>query len=304
MTDIMAFRVLTDKRRGLLPRAGRAAHDLAVRARALQGLHLDAQDQRLPLAPHHADLRKLDARGSADPHARDAPHQRIRPRRALGLQAGRPARRAGRLAARPDRDRRCQPRCRGTARAHPAGDLPGSHLRLHPQGRAVPAAQGRDARSISPSPSTPISARRRVGAKINGRHMPLRTPAAAMATWSRSSRASMPSRNCRGSASSSPARRAPSIRRAVRAKERDEIAEIGAKLFDEIAERLPAQDRQEGDQAGGRTAGTGGRGRPDVRHRRGQAVRPRSDGSAGPGQHRGPAGTNAAAGTRDLDQGA
>ena len=57
---------------------------------------------------------------------------------------GESARRPGRLAARPDRDRRCQPRCRGTARAYPARDLPGPDLRVHPQGRAAPAAQGRD----------------------------------------------------------------------------------------------------------------------------------------------------------------
>ena len=34
---------------------------------------------------------------------------------------------------------------RGAARAYPHGDVPGPDLRLHPQGRADPAAQGRDA---------------------------------------------------------------------------------------------------------------------------------------------------------------
>ena len=33
---------------------------------------------------------------------------------------------------------------RGAARAHPDGDVPGPDLRLHPEGRADPAAQGRD----------------------------------------------------------------------------------------------------------------------------------------------------------------
>ena len=38
------------------------------------------------------------------------------------------------------------------------------------------------------------------------------------------------------------------IRRAVRMKERDEVAAIGSKLFDEIAARVPRPHRQEGDQ--------------------------------------------------------
>jgi GTP diphosphokinase / guanosine-3',5'-bis(diphosphate) 3'-diphosphatase len=44
------------KRGGLLQGAGRAAHDLADDTRPVQGLHLHAQVQRLPLAPHGADL--------------------------------------------------------------------------------------------------------------------------------------------------------------------------------------------------------------------------------------------------------
>ena len=164
ITDIFAFRVLTEKSRTATARS--ACTRRGSSSRALQGLHLDAEDQRLPQPAHHADLRELDAGRSADPHARDAPAQRVRPRRALGLQAGRPARRAGRLAARPDRDRRRQPRRRGAARAHAAGDLPGPHLRLHPQGRAVPAAQGRDPGRL----------------RLRGAHRPRRAPSAPRST--------------------------------------------------------------------------------------------------------------------------
>ena len=79
-----------------------------------------------------------------------------------------------------------------------------------------------------------------VGAKINGRHMPLRTPlnngdvveivkgtsAAPQLSWL-------------GFVVTGKARAA--IRRFVRLKERGEIAEIGRKLFDELALRVPAK---------------------------------------------------------------
>ena len=79
-----------------------------------------------------------------------------------------------------------------------------------------------------------------VGAKINGRHMPLRTPldngdvveiikgpyAEPQLSWL-------------GFVVTGKARAA--IRRAVRLKERAEIATIGSKLFDEIAARVPAK---------------------------------------------------------------
>jgi len=79
-----------------------------------------------------------------------------------------------------------------------------------------------------------------VGAKINGRHMPLRTrlnngdvveiikgaTAESQLSWL-------------GFVVTGKARAA--IRRAVRARERQEIVAIGRKLFDELAERLPAK---------------------------------------------------------------
>ena len=43
-----------------------------VRAGALQGLHLDAEAERLPLDPHHRDRAGQAARRAADPHPRDA----------------------------------------------------------------------------------------------------------------------------------------------------------------------------------------------------------------------------------------
>lgn len=79
-----------------------------------------------------------------------------------------------------------------------------------------------------------------VGAKINGRHMPLRTALSNgdVVEIIKSGTAS-PQLSWLGFVVTGKARAA--IRRAVRAKERAEIAAIGRKLFDEIAARLPSK---------------------------------------------------------------
>jgi GTP diphosphokinase / guanosine-3',5'-bis(diphosphate) 3'-diphosphatase len=79
-----------------------------------------------------------------------------------------------------------------------------------------------------------------VGAKINGRHMPLRTVLGnGDVVEIIKSRSASPQLAWLGFVVTGKARAA--IRRAVRAKERDEIAAIGRKLFDEIVERLPSK---------------------------------------------------------------
>ncbi|KLI62927.1 RelA/SpoT family protein [Aurantiacibacter marinus] len=79
-----------------------------------------------------------------------------------------------------------------------------------------------------------------VGVKINGRHMPLRTPLANgdVVELIKSTKA-QPQLSWLGFVVTGKARAA--IRRSVRLKERDEVAEIGQKLFDEMAERLPTK---------------------------------------------------------------
>jgi GTP diphosphokinase / guanosine-3',5'-bis(diphosphate) 3'-diphosphatase len=81
---------------------------------------------------------------------------------------------------------------------------------------------------------------RAVGAKINGRHMPLRT---ALANGDVvdiiKSANSEPQLSWLGFVVTGKARAA--IRRAVRAKERQEVAEIGRKLLEEIAHQLPSK---------------------------------------------------------------
>jgi len=79
-----------------------------------------------------------------------------------------------------------------------------------------------------------------VGAKINGRHMPLRTQLAnGDVVEIIKSRNASPQLAWMGFVVTGKARAA--IRRAVRAKEREEVAAIGRKLFDQIAERLPSK---------------------------------------------------------------
>jgi len=79
-----------------------------------------------------------------------------------------------------------------------------------------------------------------VGAKINGRHMPLRTVLenGDVVEIIKGKKAE-PQLNWLGFVVTGKARAA--IRRAVRQKERDEVAEIGRKLFDEIATKVPAR---------------------------------------------------------------
>ncbi|KPF56433.1 MULTISPECIES: bifunctional (p)ppGpp synthetase/guanosine-3',5'-bis(diphosphate) 3'-pyrophosphohydrolase [Novosphingobium] len=79
-----------------------------------------------------------------------------------------------------------------------------------------------------------------VGAKINGRHVPLRTPLGnGDVVEIIKSRNSEPQLSWLGFAVTGKARAA--IRRAVRQKERAEVALIGRKLYEEITERLPTQ---------------------------------------------------------------
>ncbi len=81
---------------------------------------------------------------------------------------------------------------------------------------------------------------RTVGAKINGRHMPLRTPLNnGDVVEIIKGAAAEPQLSWLGFVVTGKARAA--IRRAVRAKEYEEVAEIGRKLFEQIADRLPAR---------------------------------------------------------------
>ena len=74
------------QRRRVLSGARHRAHHLAGRSGPLQGLHLHAEAERLPLDPHHRDRAGQAARRAANPHPRNAADRRIRHRRACALQ--------------------------------------------------------------------------------------------------------------------------------------------------------------------------------------------------------------------------
>ena len=86
LSDLVGYRVLVNSVERLLPGARHRAHDLADGPAAVQGLHLDTEAERLPLAPHHRRRTRQAARRIADPHPRHARDRRIRHRRARALQ--------------------------------------------------------------------------------------------------------------------------------------------------------------------------------------------------------------------------
>jgi GTP diphosphokinase / guanosine-3',5'-bis(diphosphate) 3'-diphosphatase len=96
-----------------------------------------------------------------------------------------------------------------------------------------------------------------VGAKINGRHMPLRTALAnGDVVELIKSRNASPQLAWLGFVVTGKARAA--IRRAVRAKERAEVAAIGRKLFEQITERLPSKIGKKAISAAVKRLGLGG----------------------------------------------
>ena len=211
---------------GLLPGARHRPHDLAGGAGPLQGLHLDAEAERLPLDPHHGDRARQAARRTADPHRRDARDRRIRHRRARALQGRR--RLADRNAvARIERlclaaphhraaGRRLQPG--GIPRAHQARAVPRPGVLLHAEGQADRAAAQGDADRFRLCGAHRRRQHARSAARSTARSRRW-CPSSRTATRSRSSpRRRRPRRRRPGNRSSSPARRAPrsAARRAPR----------------------------------------------------------------------------------------
>ncbi|CAA9434816.1 MAG: Guanosine-3',5'-bis(diphosphate) 3'-pyrophosphohydrolase / GTP pyrophosphokinase, (p)ppGpp synthetase II, partial [uncultured Quadrisphaera sp.] len=143
----------------LLRRPRRPARPVEPGAGAVQGLHRDAQVQHVPVAAHHRDRARGQARRDPDPHPRDAPPRGVRRRGALEVQGRHRARRGRRRRGRRRLGRRRRHVVAAPARRLAAGDPgPGrvprvaalrdqraGGVRLHPQGRGHRPARRVDA---------------------------------------------------------------------------------------------------------------------------------------------------------------
>ena len=149
LSDIYGFRILVDTVADCYAAVGVAHTTWPAVPGPLQGLHLDAEAERLPFDPHHRHRPRQPARRIADPHPRDARGRRIRHRRACALQ-GRAGGHAGRQRKprlpRPAADDRgaVQRRFGEIPRAHQARAVPGPGVLLHAEGPADRAAARRD----------------------------------------------------------------------------------------------------------------------------------------------------------------
>ena len=167
LSDVMAFRVLVDDIADCYHALGIIHSAYHVVPGRFKDYISTPEAQQLPLAAHRRDRARAAAHRDADPHPRDARGRRARRCRALDLQAGRrhDRRTAIPLAARTARHPRPCLGPGGIPRAHQARDVPGSGLRLHPEGRSDRACRAARRRSISPMrcirrSATPASAPR------------------------------------------------------------------------------------------------------------------------------------------------
>ena len=196
--------------------------------------------ERLPIAAHVGRQRsRVPVRG-ADPHRRDAPRRGGRHRRALEIQ-GRASRRQSRravlhLAAPAARVPAGGPRPAGVPAEPEDRALSRRGLHLHAGGGGEGAAARRDARSTSPTRSTPTSA---TSASARG----------STARWCRSARGSATATSCRliTTPGHHPSRdwlnfvvtsRARNkIKHYIHAEEKARSLELGRKVFEKEARR-------------------------------------------------------------------
>ena len=171
---------------GLLPRARRHPHDLVDGAGPVQGLHLDAEAERLPLDPYDHRRAVAPARRAADPHGRDEHRRRIRCCRACALQ-GRPQEGERRRPMPISKETNAYAWLRRTIEQLAEGDNPEDFLEntklelfqdqvfcFTPKGMLIALPRGATPIDFAYAVHTEVGDTC-VGAKINGRIMPLMT---------------------------------------------------------------------------------------------------------------------------------
>ena len=166
--------------RRLLRGGRRRAHHLAERDGALQGLHLDAEAERLPLDPHHGHR----------PRARSASNCRSAPTTCTrSPNTASPRMRSTRTAAAPSTPARAAPiaacgrssrRCRATIPRSSSSTPSSNCSRIRcsasrPKGRLIALPRGATAIDFAYAVHTDVG-NSAVGCKINGRIAPLISP--------------------------------------------------------------------------------------------------------------------------------
>ena len=165
----------------LLRRARRAARPLEPPARAVQGLHRDAEVQHVPVAAHHGAGAGRQAGRAADPHRGDAPAGRVRRRRALEVQGGQGRRRRRRTRATPASwcgSASCMDWQRETA--DPGEFLDSLRFEINstevyaftPKGEVISLPQGSTPVDFAYAIHTEVG-NRTIGARVNNRLVPL-----------------------------------------------------------------------------------------------------------------------------------
>ena len=176
LSDVMAFRVIVDNADDCYRALGLIHERWPMVPGRFKDLHLDPQAQRLPLAPHLGHPRFARCGSKSRSATREMHAQAERGLAAhWAYKEGKPGRRRARAVdRRPGRNPRPCRQPRGAARAHPDGDVPGPDLRLHPKGELIQLPKGATPVDFAYAVHTDLGDQT-VGAKVNGRVVPLRT---------------------------------------------------------------------------------------------------------------------------------
>ncbi len=196
--DLVGIRILVDIGARLLRRAGRHARATGTPVPGRFKDYIAMPKFNMYQSLHTTVIGPQRQAGrAADPHPRHAPHapSTASPRTGSTRRTPTPAARPARTSARRRRRRRddLAAPAAGLAEGGRATRASSSTslrfeiasqggLRLHPQGRRGRAADRARPRSTSPTPCTPTSATARIGARVNGRLVPLESDARTTAT--------------------------------------------------------------------------------------------------------------------------